>query len=1091
MRDAQQYLGGLARVHRHEDAGEALALWRQGVATLAAVAGQRVPAPLEALDPADLDASVTAALERGFVDGIDFLSPEAAAVALFELASALPAGDSKRELGRRILLDLQRGSAEVFVALATSLALTSPRGLGGDKVRAKVALALQLPSAAAPRVDALALALISRRELVRDWLTVPATGSLPQRRLAARLLERAAREASRRARAGDDSGVRVFRTGMVQTSWAQLLDERESLVWRHAARARGVLARHDDEVAAAIERELATTQSITRWRRAAAGLAAAISEDDERTVARCRQILDGPLLARDPGLAGAMVYGLPMVAESGSAIVDELLELLIPAGGIEAAEALVDLRAEHHDGEAFAAAAVRAATGIRDAQPTIDDGLLSLRESVARELHHPAGEPGSVRAAVFEGLQAFTGDSDEVLARVTGDALARLDRGIHTLEDARESRERDRRAAFAALRDIDASLLETSALRDLLVVAGRVDGLRHLDDVFDRLSGWLVGREREHVAAPGGLAHPTWRLRRLKTLLHLVDSDAGHDDDESMSRLRARRRNVARLLLARVRDDADSPLRRTVSAALSRALDAVHRDGLCELSDLILLTASYSGRVDDVGILAEATMIPELPPVYRCCARLLAEAGTIDDLRALANALPAASAPRVEALRTALFELASAMAAIRATSSLESLVGTEPSALERLAQGAARVAELLVGARRRLELPWIPPSIGAAFDVLLQVVTRAVSGGQADLKEAVDAVVMILHNELPTAIAGLVAEHVQQLTSVPVRSSIPDEPSATEEPLPPWLPASRILGGFYILRTIGAGAVGSVFVACRSDARHERDAETFALKVPEYSGAMASTLSEREFLRMFREEAGALLALPEHPNLARFVTFDAGVRPKPILVMEMVPGPNLEDLLDRKQMSVGDALAVLAGVARGLGAMHAVGVAHLDVKPANIILRHAGDRRELRLSGAAASEPVLVDFGLAGRHLRPGCASPYYGAPEIWLAEPIEPDAAPTAADVYAFACLAFELLTGGVLFTGDTPVDVITGHLEHDGLPAELKNLTGTRLEGLGEVLFGGLRRRPSERQTVAELSRGLDALAPRLRSLPWPLPR
>jgi len=1090
VRNAQQYLGGLARVHHHDDVHEALALWRQGVATLAAVASQRVPAPLEALEPGELDASVAAALGHGFVDRIDFLSPEAAAVALFELAAALPAGDSKRELGRRILVDLQRGSAEVFVALATSLALTSPRGLAGDKVRAKVALALQLPAAAAPRVDALALALISRRELVRDWLTAPSTGSLPQRRLAARLLERAAREASRRARMGDDSGVRVFRTALVKSSWNRLLDERESLVWRHVARARGVLAVYDGELAAAIDRELGMAQSITQWRRAAAGLAAATA-DDAGALARCRAILEGPLQRRDPGVAAAMVYGLPMIAESDATLTQELLDLAIPVGGIEAAEALVDLRAERGDGDAFAALAQRAALALRDAQPTIDDGLVSLRESVVRELVHPTGEPGSVREAVFRGLQAFTGDSDEALARVTGEALTRLERGIRTLEDANESRERDRRAAFAALRDIDGSVLETSALRDLLVVAGHADGLGHLDDVFDRLNTWLVDREGAHVVSPGGLAHPTSRLRRLKTLLHLVDSDAAHDEDESMARLRERRRSAARLLLARVRDDADSPLRRTVSAALARALDAVHRDGLCELSDLILLVASYTSRVDDVGILAEATMIPELPLVYRACARLSVDSATVAELRTLANELPAASAPRVEALRSALFEVAGALAAMETATSLESVIGDEASTLVHLELGVVRLAELLVGARRRLDLSWAPPSVGAAFDVLMQVARRAVSGGQADVGEAVDAVVMTVNNELPTAIAALVATHLQRLVDLPVNAAAPEEAPTVEEPLPSWLPASRIIGGFYIQRTIGAGAVGSVFVACRSDARHDRDAESFALKVPEYSGATASTLSEREFLRMFREEAGALLALPEHPNLARFVTFDAGAKPKPILVMEMVPGPNLEDLLERGLPTVGDALAVLEGVGRGLEAMHAVGVAHLDVKPANIILRHAGERRDLRLSGPGACEPVLVDFGLAGRHLRPGCASPYYGAPEIWVAEPLEPNASPTAADVYAYACLAFELLTARVLFPADSPVDVITEHLAHDGLPTELERARGTRVEGLVEVLFGGLRKRPSERPTVGELSRGLAALAPQLSSLEWPLLR
>jgi len=123
------------------------------------------------------------------------------------------------------------------------------------------------------------------------------------------------------------------------------------------------------------------------------------------------------------------------------------------------------------------------------------------------------------------------------------------------------------------------------------------------------------------------------------------------------------------------------------------------------------------------------------------------------------------------------------------------------------------------------------------------------------------------------------------------------------------------------------------FVARRAEERHEETAENFALKVPAYTGAAAHTLSEEEFLRLFREEAGALLTLPGHKNLAGFVTFDAGAKPKPILVMELVQGPTLERLLDKRAMSMPRALDVLDGVAAGLEAMHGAGIGHLDVKP--------------------------------------------------------------------------------------------------------------------------------------------------------------
>src|SRR5690606_2739104 len=95
-----------------------------------------------------------------------------------------------------------------------------------------------------------------------------------------------------------------------------------------------------------------------------------------------------------------------------------------------------------------------------------------------------------------------------------------------------------------------------------------------------------------------------------------------------------------------------------------------------------------------------------------------------------------------------------------------------------------------------------------------------------------------------------------------------------EAPLPPWLPPNRLLGGFYVVRSLGGGAVGSVFVARRAEQRNAPGAPRFALKVPEYDGAAARALSEAEFLDVFRREAGALLAVPSDPHLAHFVTFD-------------------------------------------------------------------------------------------------------------------------------------------------------------------------------------------------------------------------
>jgi serine/threonine protein kinase len=277
------------------------------------------------------------------------------------------------------------------------------------------------------------------------------------------------------------------------------------------------------------------------------------------------------------------------------------------------------------------------------------------------------------------------------------------------------------------------------------------------------------------------------------------------------------------------------------------------------------------------------------------------------------------------------------------------------------------------------------------------------------------------------------------------------------------------------VRSIGRGAGGSVLLAVRADERTRPDRELVALKAPDYSGGAARNLSEQEFEALFREEAGALLALPAHPNLARFITFDASAQPKPVLVMEFVRGTNLERTLEAGGLDMARALAIIDDLFAGLDAMHKVQIAHLDVKPANVVLRDT--------SGVA----VLVDFGLAGRRLRTGCGSIHYGAAEVWTDGA---DVQPFGADVYAAACVAFEVLTNTVLIRGDTMKDVLDQHFSKaPGLAVLTTFERAKRLAPLAELLRAAVARDPKRRPTAARLRAGFAAIAPELRTLVWPI--
>jgi hypothetical protein len=494
--------------------------------------------------------------------------------------------------------------------------------------------------------------------------------------------------------------------------------------------------------------------------------------------------------------------------------------------------------------------------------------------------------------------------------------------------------------------------------------------------------------------------------------------------------------------------------------------------------------------VDPAELLAlsEAAMNPEF---VHALARYAIFAGAAADepeaaLRAHEEftrdfALEASS--RSEALHAVLVRLGSTLSAMMSAESLRALApsgGSEPEVISSLETALASLAQLTLGARGRLDpegSPTVPPG---GLRPLTVAVSRVLSGADASLGAQVLA--SGLEESLsgvPRAMGKLVTSVAWQLTDLPKESR--DSSTAPSlrlvEALPTWLPPRRTIGGFYVIRALSAGAVGSVFVATRVEDKGEPDAERFALKVPEYSASVARSLSEAEFLTMFRDEASALIALPQHTNLARFVTFDAGSKPKPILVMELVEGTTLEHLLEARGVDTARVLQVLDDVLRALEAMHSVGVGHLDLKPSNVVLRRN-------------QQAVLVDFGLAGRHIRPGCATGAYGAPEVWGALEDRRDLSPVRADVYAFGCVAFEALTSRVLFRADSEMAQIAMHVSHDGFPPPLRALAGrAELAPLAELLFSTLRHDPAHRPSAALVRKELSRIAPALTRAAWPL--
>ncbi len=1110
-------------------------LWRQAMAALSRANAEEGPGPLEGLHPDVLLRGVQAALEAGLVDDLDWLAPEAAGVALYTLAAALPVGAEQREVGRRVLARMLAGNAATFTAMATAMAQTGGKGLASPGVRARVALLCELPLVHNIPDGPLCLALVGRREQARDWITLPSTRSLPARRLAAKILERAAREAAKRAQMGDRHALRAFAADAVKLAWERLLGDRESLVWRHVAGARGLLAPWIPELAAEMEAGLEPGLSPTEWRRASTSLAAYVAVRPDEAVKLTQAVVKRELFSRlDPASAAAFAWGLPRAVEAEPEAATKVVDLVVAAASPDVvAEAIVEATNEHGPSKVLERAARRvlAASRASSERHQDDDGAEALRLDVERDLEGSFGsETAPLRVQVHRALEAFVSQgalaayarARAVLAAAQAslDALDAASREGVTIApppapdtlasaSATTAASTARRAAMTLVRDLDASLLERHTVADMLKLGGSADQVRASEDAHDaireRLAETIVACESPERGGSAAPRHLTLRMRRLRALLHLLDGILGEGletatrraetaegaDVQRAKRMRALWLRAVKALLEHFDGDPPVALRRTMLAAIARALDALVRLGACDVTDALLVLALRIAKTEDFGTLAEASMDPDLEHVLTRYAKFLRDSSATDEhekrllaFEELANELAPEASARSEALRTVLVRLHGALASLAKAPVLRALgsgEGGEPAVVAAVETWVAAVAQMCLGARGRLD-PELPTmAISPPQPRLLSVaVTRVLAGAEEvlqpeELAPAIEEVVSALPHGLALLVAGLLS----RIAELPVdRPSYVEEPPAIEttEQLPAWLPPRRIVGGFFVQRALGQGGIASVFVVTRAEERGEPDAERFALKVPDYNATAARSVSHEDFMRLFREEASALIMLPSHANLARFVTFDVGARPLPILVMELVEGSTLEWVIASRTFDMKRCLSVMDDVLAGLEAMHSVGIGHLDIKPSNVVLRKS-------------EEGVLVDFGLAGRKIRTGCGTGPYGSPEVWGVVPDGVTPAPPAADIYAFGCMAFEMLTGSVLFDAPNEVTQITMHVSHDGNPMPMQALVAhPELGPLAEVLVPTLRRDPTQRPTAEQLRREIRAVAGMVTDAVWP---
>lgn len=244
---------------------------------------------------------------------------------------------------------------------------------------------------------------------------------------------------------------------------------------------------------------------------------------------------------------------------------------------------------------------------------------------------------------------------------------------------------------------------------------------------------------------------------------------------------------------------------------------------------------------------------------------------------------------------------------------------------------------------------------------------------------------------------------------------------------------------------------------------------------------------DQELVGRFVQERTALLGL-DHPRVV-------GVRDLVVdgndlaLVMDLVRGTDLRTRLDReRRLAPEAAVAIVADVADGLAAAHAVGVVHRDVKPENILLDMEGPL------GPAGSHPALLtDFGVAKlidtprrtKALRAtGAGAPHpsgiIGTPDYIAPEIVEGLPPRAAVDIYALATVLYELLAGFTPFGGGHPGAVLRRHVTETVVP-----LPGIPDE-LWQLIVQCLAKAPASRLRASELAHRLHDLLPTLAGMP-----
>jgi tetratricopeptide (TPR) repeat protein len=288
--------------------------------------------------------------------------------------------------------------------------------------------------------------------------------------------------------------------------------------------------------------------------------------------------------------------------------------------------------------------------------------------------------------------------------------------------------------------------------------------------------------------------------------------------------------------------------------------------------------------------------------------------------------------------------------------------------------------------------------------------------------------------------------------------------------VPTFAPGQVAAGRYTIVRFIAKGGMGEVYEAEDQDLGDHVALKTVRIEMAEHEGAVQRFKREIHLARKV-----------SHPNVCRI--FDLGRHKLPpetpggkeeeilFLTMELLQGETLSQRVKRAgKMKPAEALPVVAQMAAALATAHEAGIVHRDFKSSNVVL----------VPARSGERAVVTDFGLArgvvdsGRLASLTGTGDILGTPAYMAPEQVESGRVGPAADVYALGVVMYEMVTGMLPFTGESPLSMAVKRLSER--PASPRSVAADLDPNWESTILRCLERRPEDRfASAADVVRAL----------------